>query len=136
MSETAQSKPLFIAHLVTRIVVAGIFLMGAIPKFTGGAAELAEKLPGGSFTTTAIGIAEILAIVLMFIPKTTLIGSSLAAVIMLGAVGSHIVGPVGFEGDFAMMFVLALIALLSSIAATVLAYKRGALHSLIAKAPA
>jgi uncharacterized membrane protein YphA (DoxX/SURF4 family) len=124
MTSLEQKKPLIYAHWVSRIIVAAIFLMGALPKFTGGAEELAAKLPGGTLATVAIGIAELAAIVLMFIPRFTLIGSILAAIIMLGAVGSHIVGPVGMEGDFATMFVMAIIALLMSIVASVLAFLR------------
>ncbi|MFU8830089.1 MAG: hypothetical protein ACNA8P_11750, partial [Phycisphaerales bacterium] len=108
-----------------RLIVVGIFAMGAIPKFTGGAGELAEKLPGGTAATIAIGLAEVAAIVLILIPKTTLLGSALAAVIMLGAVFSHIVGPVGMEGDLGAMLPMAVIALLAAIASGVLGMKRG-----------
>lgn len=98
--------------------------MGAMPKFTGGAAALAEKLPGGNAATIAIGAAEIIAVVLMFVPRTTLIGSGFAAVIMLGAIGSHIVGPVGMEGEMATMFGMAVVALLAATGASWLAWKR------------
>lgn len=121
----SKPTPILIAHWATRIVTAGILAMGAIPKFTGGAAALAEKLPGGSASAIAIGVAEVAAIALMFIPRLTLVGSGLAALIMLGAVASHIVGPVGMEGDFASMFVMALVALGSSVAATAIAWRRG-----------
>ncbi|MFU8828435.1 MAG: hypothetical protein ACNA8P_03270 [Phycisphaerales bacterium] len=121
----ASAKPIVIGHWVARIIAAGILVMGAMPKFTGGAVALAEKLPGGNAAAMAIGVAEIVAVVLMFVPKTTLIGSGLAAVIMLGAIGSHIVGPVGMEGDMATMFGMAVIAFLSAAAASWLAWKRG-----------
>lgn len=109
--------------------------MGAIPKFTGGAAALAEKLPGGNAAVIAIGVAELAAIGLMFIPRLTLVGSALAAMIMLGAVASHIVGPVGMEGDFASMFIMALVALASAVAASVLAWRRGMLPRLPKPSP-
>jgi uncharacterized membrane protein YphA (DoxX/SURF4 family) len=118
------SKSIIIAHWVSRIAAAGILVIGALPKFTGGAGALAEKLPGGMTAVLAIGVAELLAVVLMFIPKTTLVGSALAAVIMLGAIGSHIVGPVGMEGDFAGMLVMASIAFVGASAATVIALLR------------
>lgn len=120
----SNEKPIMIAHWVTRIIAAGILAMGAIPKFTGGAAELAEKLPGGNAAAIGIGAAEIIAIVVMLVPKTSMYGSALAAVIMLGAIGSHIVGPVGMEGDFATMFGMAIVAFLAATAATVIAIKR------------
>jgi len=115
---------LSIAHWVTRVIAAGILVMGALPKLTGGAAELADRLPGGGSVVTAIAIVEILAIVLMFVPRTTRVGSGLATVVMIGAVASHVAGPVGMEGDFATMFVLALVAALSAGAATVIAGRR------------
>ena len=115
---------LSIAHWATRIVAAGILVMGALPKLTGGATELTDRLPGGTSIVVVIAIAEILAIVLMFVPRTTRVGSALATLIMIGAVASHVVGPVGMEGDFATMFVLALVAAVSAGAATVIAGRR------------
>lgn len=117
--------PIVIGHWVARVIAAGILVMGAMPKFTGGAAALVEKLPGGNAAVMAIGVAEVIAVVLMFVPKTTLLGSGLAAAIMLGAIGSHIIGPVGFEGDFASMFGMAVVAFLASASATGIAWKRG-----------
>lgn len=121
----AHTKPIVVGHWISRVIAAGILLMGAMPKFTGGAAALAEKLPGGSAAVTAIGVAELIAVVLMFVPKTTLVGSGLAAVIMLGAIGSHVAGPVGMEGDFATMFGMAVVAFVASVTASVLAWRRG-----------
>ena len=116
--------PLVIAHWATRLVASGILAMGALPKFTGGAAALAERLPGGNAATIGIGLAEIAAIALMLVPKTAMVGSALASLIMLGAIGSHIVGPVGMEGDFATMFVMAIVAFIAAAAATGIAWKR------------
>jgi len=118
-------KSLLIVHWICRVIVAGILLMGAAPKFTGGAGALAEKLPGGMTAVLAIGAAELAAVVLMFIPRTSLIGSGLATLLMLGAVFSHLAGPVGMEGDFASMFVMAVIALLAAVGATAIGWKRG-----------
>jgi uncharacterized membrane protein YphA (DoxX/SURF4 family) len=109
-----------IASWITRLIVAAIFVMGVIPKFTGGAAELAERLPGGSMVVYAIGAIEALAVVLLLVPGTALAGSALAAVVMLGAIGSHVVGPVGMEGDFAGMFIMALIAFVAATASTII----------------
>lgn len=121
------ANPIVIGHWAARIVAGGILVMGAMPKFTGGAGALAEKLPGGNTAVLAIGAAEVIAIALMFIPKTTIVGSALAALIMLGAVGSHVAGPVGMEGDAGGMFPMAIAALLAAGAATFLAWKRGLL---------
>lgn len=122
----ANMKPIVVGHWVSRVIAAGILLMGASPKFTGGAAALAEKLPGGDLSVTAIGVAELVAVGLMFVPKTTLLGSGLATVIMLGAIGSHVAGPVGMEGDFSTMFGMALVAFFAAATASGFAWKRGA----------
>lgn len=119
------TKPLMIGHWVARLIVIGIFAMGAIPKFTGNAGALADVLPGGNAAVLAIGAAEVAAIVLLLIPKTTLFGSVLAVSIMLGAIGSHIVGPVGMEGDAGAMFPLALVAFLAAAGSGALAWIRG-----------
>ena len=103
-----------IAGWSLRLIVAAILTIGAIPKFTGGSAALAEKLPGGSITVTGIGVAEVLAVLLILMPRTSQVGAMLAGLLMLGALGSHIVGPVGLEGDFFMMFFMALAAFLAA----------------------
>jgi hypothetical protein len=120
----AAMKPIVIGHWIARLIAGGILVMGALPKFTGGAAALADKLPGGNSAAIAIGVAEVIAVVLMFIPKTTMLGSGLAAVIMLGAIGSHLVGPVGMQGEFASMFAMAVVAFLASASATAIAWRR------------
>ena len=128
-------KALTIAHWTTRLVASGILAMGAIPKFTGGAGELIDKLPGGAASATLIGVAEVVAIVLMLAPRTAMLGTVLAGVLMFGAVGSHVVGPVGMAGDFATMFLLAIIALLASVAGTVFAWRRGYRLPLVSPQP-
>ena len=120
----AKPSALAVVHWVLRIIVAAIFVMGAVPKFTGGAGALAEVLPGGSMAVMAIGIAEVVSVVLILVPKTALVGSVAASLIMIGAVGSHVVGPVGMEGDFQSMFVMALIALVAALGSAVIGWKR------------
>lgn len=119
----ASHKTLTVVHWAARLIAAGILVMGVIPKFTGSAGALAAKLPGGSTTVLFIGLAESAAIVLMLVPKTTLFGAALASVIMVGAVISHLAGPVGMEGDFQQMFFMALVALTASIAALAIEWK-------------
>jgi hypothetical protein len=120
----ANIRTLAIVHWVTRLAAAGILVMGALPKFTGNAGALAAKLPGGSTSVLLIGLAESAAIVLLMVPKMTLIGAGLASLIMLGAVVSHVAGPVGMEGDFQGMFFMALVALVMSAASFVIAWRR------------
>ncbi len=109
-------KGLLIGSWVARLVAAGIFAMGAIPKFTGNAGMLVDALAdyGGKTAVLGIGVGEAIAIVLLLIPRTALFGGALGVLLMLGAVGSHVVGPVGMEGDAGAMFPLAVVALLAS----------------------
>ena len=118
------SKPIVVAHWITRLIAVGILAMGAVPKFTGGAGMLAEKLPGGTAATLAIGVVEVVAVVLMLVPKTALVGSGLAAVVMLGAIGSHVVVPVGMEGELGSMLPLAIVAFVGAAAATAIGWRR------------
>ncbi len=117
----SNAKAMTIVTWIAQIVVVAIFAMGAIPKFTGGADALAAKVPGGQSAVYAIGALEFIAIILLLIPKTAVYGASLAALIMIGAIGSHF-GPVGMEGDFMTMFMMASVAFLASV--TVLALRR------------
>jgi len=118
-----------IASWIVRLIVVAIFAIGAAPKFTGGAGALAEALPAGNVMIYVIGLLELLAIVLLLVPKTALVGSALAGVIMLGAIGSHLVGPVGMEGEFATMFIMALIAFAAAIASLGIELRRSGLQT-------
>lgn len=116
--------PCTIIRWAMRIIAAGILTMGAVPKFTGGAAALADKLPGGMTAVILIGIAEVIAVVLLLVPKASLFGAGLASVLMLGAVASHLVGPVGMEGDLGAMLPMAIVALVASVASLVMSLKQ------------
>lgn len=109
------SKGLTIATWAGQVIVAGIFAMGAVPKFTGQAGALAAKLPMGDTAVYLIGAVEVAAIALILIPKTAVYGAALAAIVMLGAILSHFT-VVGFEGDFGAMFGMALVAFLAAAA--------------------
>ena len=61
----------------------------------------------------ATGIAELIAAVLIVIPKTSLIGATLALIIMIGAIATH-VGILGIEvmNDGGQLFIYAIIVAL------------------------
>lgn len=130
--------PCTIIHWALRIIAAGILTMGAVPKFIGGAAALADKLPGGMTAVILIGIAEVIAVALLLIPKTSLYGAALASALMLGAVASHLFGPVGMEGDLGAMLPMAIVALVAAAASLVMSLKQcnGARFCLTKKTPA
>jgi len=107
------TTPITVTRWATRLVAAAILTIGLVPKFTGQAGALADVLPGGAPMVIGIGVIELIAVVLVLIPRTAVIGGGLATLIMAGAIVSHF-GPVGFDGDFGAMFAMAVIALLAA----------------------
>lgn len=63
----------------------------------------------------AIGLAELVAILLLVIPRTALYGALLSAGLMAGALLSHVT-KLGFADDMGVLASLALVALISSVA--------------------
>lgn len=124
MESTHETKAILATRWAAKLATVGIFtVVGWLPKVTGNAGPLAERVPGGQNAVYAIAAIEFVVILLILNPKTSLIGSALAVLTMLGAIASHL-GPVGFDGDFLGVFIMALVALATSSAATVLEWKK------------
>ncbi|RME32068.1 DoxX family protein [Candidatus Woesearchaeota archaeon] len=73
-----------------QIVPAVLLFMAAPGKFTGAAQPVFEQLgvfPWGMYLT---GVLEVIAAVLLLIPVTAVWGGVIAAVVMLGALASHV----------------------------------------------
>lgn len=101
---------------ICRIVAALILLQTLYYKFTGAPESVyiftaVDMEPYGRY---AIGIAELVASILILFPRTSLYGAFLALVIMLGAIGSHLF-ILGIEilNDGGHLFIYALIVTLS-----------------------
>jgi len=100
-----------------RIIAAIIMLQTLYFKFTGAPESVyifsqVGMEPEGRYAT---GIAELIASVLILIPKTSLIGASLALFIMIGAIATHI-SILGIEvmNDHGQLFIYALIVAFAS----------------------
>jgi uncharacterized membrane protein YphA (DoxX/SURF4 family) len=100
-----------------RIVAAVILLQTLYFKFTGAPESVyifsqVNMEPDGRIAT---GIAELIASVLMLIPKTSLIGAALALFIMIGAIATH-VSILGIEvmNDGGQLFIYAVIVAIAS----------------------
>ena len=100
-----------------RVIAAVIMLQTLYFKFTASPESVyifsqVGMEPAGRIAT---GVAELLASILILIPKTSLIGASLALVIMLGAIATHIM-ILGIEvmNDGGQLFIYALIVTLAS----------------------
>ena len=98
------SKGLTAALWIAQLGVAGILGMGAFVKLLNytpeGSMVLAQALGVGRGVITAIGLVEVLAVVLILVPRTRALGALLAVGQMLGALLSHAT-VIGFSGNAA-----------------------------------
>ncbi|MDX2130542.1 MAG: DoxX family protein [Planctomycetota bacterium] len=121
-----------IASWVLQVLAAGILAQTLFFKFTG--AEESRYIfstlgvePWGRY---ASGVVELVAAVLLLVPRAAPIGAMLAAGVMVGAIGSHL-GPLGIEvrDDGGLLFTLAILVMASSLG--ILWLRRGAVRALV-----
>ena len=123
MESTHETQGMLYTRWGAKLATAGIFtVVGWLPKVTGNAGPLAERIPGGQNAVYTIAALELVAIILILNPKTAFYGAAFAVVTMLGAIASHF-GPVGFDGDFMGVFIMALVGLATSTTAAALEWK-------------
>lgn len=107
-----------IAPWVLRILTAIIMLQTLYFKFTASdeSVYIFTKLGVEPWGRIGTGIVELIASILILIPKTTLIGSLLAIGLMIGAIGTHLtkIGIV-VKNDGGLLFTYALIVLIASL---------------------
>jgi uncharacterized membrane protein YphA (DoxX/SURF4 family) len=112
-----------------RIISAGIFLQTLFFKFTASdeSVYIFSKLGMEPLGRIGSGIAELVAALLILIPKTTFYGAILGMGIMAAAIFSHVfVLGISVQNDGGLLFALAVIAFLSC---AILAYQhRLAIH--------
>lgn len=128
MNPHHMTRPALIASRVCRIVVAAILLQTLYFKFTGAPESVYIFTTLGMEPAGRIGsgVAELIAAVLLFIPRFTAFGALLALGIMGGAIMSHLT-KLGIEvqGDGGLLFALAITVAVAS--AVVLLLHRRAL---------
>lgn len=146
MAASSLPKKLNITSWIMQGITAIVFLgMGALPKLTGQymPEQIFEKVGMGAVGMYGTGVAELLAGVLILLPRTNWIGAALGAMVMLGAIGSHLFTGLGISPTFinpnsgetesgAMLFPFAL--LLLGLCLGVFALRR--LHPAATTAPA
>lgn len=119
--------------LVLRIIAAGILLQTLFFKFTGAPESIYifSKLGVEPYGRWFSGLAELVAGVLLLVPRTQLFGALAAVSIMAGAILSHlfILGVV-VQDDGGALFLLALTVLMSSLAVIYLNRKYLSLNGL------
>ncbi|MDX2017250.1 MAG: DoxX family protein [Planctomycetota bacterium] len=129
------SKPALIASWLAQLVVAGVLAQTLFFKFTAApeSVYIFEKLGAEPVGRIGSGVMELIAAVLLLIPRTAVVGAGLAAGIILGAIGAHL-GPLGIvvQNDGGLLFALALIVFFGAL--TILALRRHQARVLIARA--
>jgi len=98
-----------------RIVVAAILVQTLYFKFTGAAESIYifKTLGMEPYGRIGSGIIEIVASILILIPRTTLLGALLGLGVMIGAIVSHVfVLGIEVQNDGGALFMLALITFL------------------------
>lgn len=95
---------------ILRILAAGILLQTLYFKFTGAPESIYifETLGIEPFGRYGSGVAELIAAILLLIPRTVPLGALLGLGVMAGAIMSHL-GPLGIDvqGDGGLLFGLA-----------------------------
>lgn len=121
-SDMEQNKFLTIVSWALRIVVAGILLQTLFFKFTGAreSVYIFTKLGIEPWGRIASGIVELIAAVLLIVPRTASLGAVLALGVISGAIMSHltklgiVVQNSDGSTDGGLLFVLALTVFIGS----------------------
>lgn len=100
---------------ILRIIVAAILLQTLFFKF-GAAAEsiyIFSTLGVEPYGRIGSGIAELIVVILILVPKTTFIGALGGCIIMIGAILSHLfILGIEVQNDNGFLFILAIITLI------------------------
>lgn len=108
------AQPIFIADWVCRVIAAVILFQTLFFKFTGAeeSVYIFTKVGLEPWGRYASGVLELIAAILLLVPRTAWLGALFAAGVMVGAIGSHLsrLGIV-VEDDGGLLFALATIVL-------------------------
>lgn len=112
-----------VLSLTLRLIAAIIMLQTLYYKFSGAEESIYifSKLGIEPWGRIGIGIAELIASILLLIPFTILLGAALTIGLMVGAIFAHITKlGIIVQNDNALLFVYACIVLLCAITITIL----------------
>jgi uncharacterized membrane protein YphA (DoxX/SURF4 family) len=115
--------PLLVASWICRVVAAAILLQTLYFKFTGAdeSIYIFTKVGMEPWGRYASGVVELIAAVLLLVPRTVPVGALLAAGVMTGAIASHLTKlGIVVKNDGGLLFALAVIVLTCSLAAAYL----------------
>lgn len=114
---TIMKSKVHIFYWILRLVATFIMLQTLFFKFTGAPESIYifETVGLEPFGRYASGVAELIASVLLLIPRTTWLGALLALGVMTGAILSHLtVLGIVVQDDGGTLFIMALIVAISS----------------------
>lgn len=100
---------------IVRIIASVILLQTLFFKFTGAeeSVYIFSTLGAGPYGRIGSGIVELIAAVLILMPRTTLLGALMGCGVMLGAISSHLfVLGIEVQNDGGTLFILAIITFL------------------------
>jgi hypothetical protein len=112
------SRPETIVSWVLQVIVAAILFQTLFFKFTGAeeSVYIFSTLGAEPWGRIASGVAELIAVVLILYPPTVIYGAVLALGVISGALASHVKLGLVVRNDGGLLFVLAVIVFLSSLA--------------------
>ena len=121
----AQSPPSVWTKLIpwaAQVIVALILAQTLFFKFTyAPETEVIFADRGGRPAATALGVVELLCVILLLVPRTAAIGAALSLLVISGAIFTHltslgiqVVDPATGEGDSGLLFGLAVVVALGS----------------------
>jgi putative oxidoreductase len=108
-----------IISFVLRVVAAFILLQTLYFKFTAQpeSVYIFTKVGIEPWGRIGTGVGELIASVLLLVPRTIVIGAMIAAAMMVGAIATHLfILGIEVQGDGGQLFVYALVVFISSIA--------------------
>ncbi len=128
------SRTGLIASWACQILAAVILGQTLFFKFTGAEEPvyIFTKLGAEPWGRIGSGVAELIAVILLLIPRTALFGAILSIGVITGAIGAHL-GPLGIvvKDDHGLLFGLAIVVLVCSVVVVFL--RRQELRTLIAR---
>jgi len=123
MTTKTMPKPLLVLSWICRITAAIVLLQTLFFKFTAApeSVYIFTKVHAEPWGRIGSGVVELIAAVLLLVPRTVWAGALLALGVMAGAIVSHLT-VLGIEvmGDGGLLFALALIVFCTSAIALVL----------------
>lgn len=110
------SKKTKIIERILAVIVAVLFLQTLFFKFSASpeSVEVFSKLGVEPWGRIVTGILELLAAIMLLVPKFAKKGAILAGIIMVGAVASHVF-VLGYTGEQAVLAAMAVALLIASV---------------------